>query len=69
MNKYARICGISVVDVTEGSLEKKYHPSLVGQFIQVPENVEEGWTFENGSFLPPPAVEFVEVVEEISESD
>lgn len=52
----ARIIGNVAVDVCENP-EQIYHPALLDEFVDVPDNVKNGWTLIDGEWAEPvPAV-------------
>lgn len=51
--KYARIINHSAVDVRDESPEGYFTPNLVEEFVQVPDQVENGWTLTNGHWQAP----------------
>lgn len=52
--KYARIVNNSAVDVRTESPEGFFTPDIVAEFVEVPDEVENGWTIENGVWSAPP---------------
>lgn len=63
--KYARIVGNKVwetfVPHSGATIQECFTPDIVAQFISCPDEVENTWTYENGSFIQP-------VVRELPES-
>ena len=56
--KHARIVNNTAVDVRTESPEGFFTPEIVAQFVEVPDEVENGWVLENGTWTaPPPAPE------------
>lgn len=56
--KHARIVNNTAVDVRTESPEGFFTPEIVAQFVEVPDEVENGWVLENGAWTaPPPAPE------------
>lgn len=53
--KYARLNINTAVDVRTESPEGFYTPNVVAEFIEVPDQVEDGWILENGEWSAPPA--------------
>jgi len=51
--KYARIVADTAVDVRTESPEGFFTPEVASEFVQVPEQVENGWTFSDGAWNPP----------------
>lgn len=51
--KYARIVADTAVDVCTESPEGFFTPEVVAEFVQVPSQVENGWTISNGVWSPP----------------
>lgn len=55
--KHARIVNNTAVDVRAESPEGCFTPEIVAEFVQVPDEVESGWTLENGIWTAPPEPE------------
>lgn len=53
--KYARIVNNTAVDTRTESPEGCFTPGIVAQFVEVPDQVENGWTIENGVWSAPAA--------------
>ena len=51
--KYARIVNNSAVDVRSDSPEGLFVPTLVADFIEVPDTVENGWSLADGEWTAP----------------
>ena len=51
--KYARIVNNSAVDVRSDSPEGLFVPTLVAEFIEVPDTVENGWSLADGEWTAP----------------
>ena len=52
--KYARNVNNVAVDVRAESPEGFFTPDVVAQFVEVPDNVENGWLWEDGQWAAPP---------------
>lgn len=55
--KHARIVNGTAVDVRTESPEGFFHPDIAAQFVEVPDEVENGWTLNDGVWSAPPAPE------------
>lgn len=53
--KYARIINGTAIDVRTESPKGCFAPIIEAQFIEVPDEVETGWIFDDKSWTPPPA--------------
>lgn len=53
--KHARIANNTAVDVRSESPEGFFTPEIATQFVEVPDEVENGWLLENGIWSAPPA--------------
>lgn len=58
--KYARIVNHIAVDVRTESPEGCFTPNIVAEFVSVPDEVENGWSNENGTWAAPNAPDPVE---------
>jgi len=61
--KYARVANNFAVDVRSDSPEGFFVPTLVAEFIEVPDTVENGWSIASGDWAAP--VVYVPTQEEI----
>lgn len=52
--KYARIVSDTAVDVRTESPEGVFTPDVAAQFVKVPDQVQDGWTFKDGVWSAPP---------------
>ena len=52
--KYARIIQNTAVDVRIESPEGCFTPNIVAEFVEVPDAVENGWLFNDGTWSAPP---------------
>ena len=52
--KYARIVNDTAVDVRTESPEGFFTPEVVAQFVEVPEQVQDGWLLKDGEWSAPP---------------
>ena len=52
--KYARLNTNTAVDVRTESPEGFYTPNVVEEFIEVPDQVEDGWILNDGEWSAPP---------------
>lgn len=67
--KYARVIGKIAVDVRTESPEGCFTPEIAAQFVEVPDEVENGWSLIDGvwSAPPPPAPQiFIEPEKTVS---
>ena len=56
--KYARIINDTAVDVRTEAPEGFFTPEVVAEFVEVPDQVENGWLLKDGVWsAPPPAPE------------
>ena len=56
--KYARIVGSTAADVHTESPEGFFTPEIAAEFVEVPDQVENGWLLKDGIWsAPPPAPE------------
>ena len=55
--KYARIVNNIAIDVRADSPEGFFTPEIVAEFVEVPDEVENGWVLENGTWTAPPEPE------------
>ena len=56
--KYARVVADTVVDVRTEAPEGVFTPEVVAEFVEVPDQVENGWLLKDGVWsAPPPAPE------------
>jgi hypothetical protein len=55
--KYARIVNNAAVDTRTESPEGVFHPDIAAQFAQVPDYVEDGFTVDGDTWMPPAAPE------------
>ena len=56
--KYARIVASTAVDVRTETPEGFFTPDVVAQFVEVPDQVQDGWMLKGGVWpAPPPAPE------------
>lgn len=56
--KYARVVADTAVDVRAEAPEGFFTPEVVAEFIEVPDQVENGWLLKDGIWsAPPPAPE------------
>ena len=56
--KYARIVASTAVDVRTETPEGFFTPDVVAQFVEVPDQVQDGWMLKGGVWTaPPPAPE------------
>lgn len=62
MSNYARIVENVAVDVSAAPYEH-FHPTLAGEFVEVPAEVQAGWIKVDGVWAAPAALEPVEQVE------
>ena len=53
--KHARIANNTAVDVRTESPEGFFTPEIAAQFVEVPDEVENGWLLESGIWSAPPA--------------
>ena len=53
--KHARIVNNMAVDVRSEAPEGCFTPEIVAQFVEVPDEVENGWKLESGTWSAPPA--------------
>ena len=51
--KFARIVADTAVDVRTESPDGFFTPEVVAEFVEVPAQVENGWTISNGVWSPP----------------
>lgn len=51
--KYARIVKSTAVDVRTESPEGCFTPDVVAEFVEVPDQVEDGWTLAGGKWSAP----------------
>jgi len=51
--KYARISNTYAVDVRTDSPEGCYTPNIVAEFVEVPDDVQEGWVLADGNWSAP----------------
>lgn len=51
--KYARIVNSTAVDVRTESPEGCFTPDVVAEFVEVPDQVEDGWTLAGGKWSAP----------------
>ena len=51
--KYARISNTYAVDVRTDSPEGCYTPNIVAEFVEVPDNVQDGWVLTDGNWSAP----------------
>ena len=51
--KYARIVNNAAVDVRTESPAGCFTPNIVAEFVEVPDDVETGWTLSGGDWLAP----------------
>ena len=51
--KYARIQNTYAVDVRSDSPEGCYTPNIVAEFVEVPDEVMDGWILTNGTWAAP----------------
>ena len=51
--KYARIQNTHAVDVRSDSPEGCYTPNIVTEFVEVPDEVMDGWILTNGTWAAP----------------
>lgn len=54
--KHARIINNIAVDVVTDNPNDLFHPTVAMQFVEVPDFVENGWTFDGADWSAPPAV-------------
>lgn len=59
MSNYARIVENVAVDVSAAPYEH-FHPTLAGEFVEVPVEVQAGWSKVDGTWSAPAAVEPVQ---------
>lgn len=64
MSNYARIVDNVAVDVSAAPYEH-FHPTLAGEFVEVPAEVQAGWIKVEGVWAAPAALEPVEPVEPV----
>lgn len=55
--RFAYINNGMVYDSIEVRPESIFYPSYASQFIEVPDEVRSGWTFDGNNFSAPPAPE------------
>ena len=56
--KYARVVADTAVDVRTEAPEGFFTPEVVAEFVEVPDQVENGWLLKDGVWsAPPPAPE------------
>lgn len=58
--KYARILNHTAVDVRTESPEGCFTPNIVAEFVEVPDEVQDGWSNESGTWSAPAAPDPVE---------
>ena len=51
--KFARIVNNTAVDTRTDSPEGCFHPDIAAQFVEVPDQVEDGWTLIEGEWTAP----------------
>jgi len=51
--KYARIVNNAAVDVRTGSPDGCFTPNIVAEFVEVPDDVENGWTLSGDAWSAP----------------
>lgn len=51
--KFARIVNYQAVDVRSESPEGFFHPDIAAQFVEVPDDVQDGWTLDDGVWSAP----------------
>jgi hypothetical protein len=51
--KYARIINSIAIDVRTDSPEGCFTPNIVAEFVEVPDQVEEGWSNKRGTWTAP----------------
>ena len=51
--KYARISNTYAVDVRTDSPEGCYTPNIVAEFVEVPDDVQDGWVVTDGNWSAP----------------
>lgn len=51
--KYARIVNDTAVDVRTESPEGYFTPDIAAQFVEVPDEVEDGWELKDGAWSAP----------------
>jgi hypothetical protein len=51
--KYARIINTYAVDVRIDSPEGCYTPNIVAEFVEVPDDVQDGWVVTDGNWSAP----------------
>lgn len=56
MSNYARVIENVAVDVSAAPYEH-FHPTLAGEFVEVPVEVQAGWSKVDGTWSAPAAVE------------
>jgi hypothetical protein len=65
--KYARIVDNKVWETftppTGVDISECFTPELVAQFVECPDNVEQNWTVENGTFIEPVIIPIEEPTE------
>lgn len=54
--KYARIVNDTAVDVRTEAPQGCFTPDIAAQFVEVPDEVENGWTLKDGAWSGPEAV-------------
>lgn len=65
--KYARIVSDYAVDVRTESPEGCFTPNIVAEFVEVPDDVMDGWVVADGIWSAPPiTVPYVPTAEEIA---
>lgn len=68
--KYARIVSDYAVDVRTESPEGCFTPNIVAEFVEVPDEVMDGWVVADGIWSAPPiTVPYVPTAEEIAAAE
>jgi hypothetical protein len=52
--RFAYINNGMVYDSIESRPESVFYPEYAAQFVEVPDEVRSGWTFDGTNFAPPP---------------
>lgn len=52
--KYGRLINSVVVDIATDP-NKQFHPTLAAEFVEIPDHVKTGWTFDGTEYAPPVA--------------
>lgn len=52
--KKARVVNNMAVDVTSDDPASLFHPAVASEFVEVPDDVENGWIFDGMNWVAPP---------------